>query len=144
MSHHQNQEKDQALSVSQEYPLAGIQILLVEDEFDIAHLLLFILADAGADVAWAMQSTEALAFLSDFRPHVLLSNIRLPDHNGDWLIQQVRRREAGQTRHLPAIAITSYTREFTPEKMLDAGFERFLSKVYDVEELVSTILELVN
>ena len=126
-----------------EYPLAGVQVLLVEDEFDVADLLLFILNQAGAEVIWVMQSNDAVACLHHFHPDILVSNIRLPDRDGDWLIQQIRQTELERITHLPAIAITSYTREVAANKVLEAGFDRFLPKHFDSEEIISSILALV-
>ncbi len=128
---------------SQAQPLMGLRILLVEDEFDIANLLLFILADAGAEVVWVAQSSDALACLPDIHPDILLSNIKLPDEDGDWLIQAIREAESETFHHLPAIAISSYTREVAEHQMLEAGFERFLPKIFDSDQLIATILELV-
>lgn len=124
-------------------PLAGIQVLLVEDEFDIANLLLFILSEAGAEAVWVMQSNDALACLHHFHPDILLSNVRLPDRDGDWLIQEIRQAELERIAHLPAIAITSYTREVSADKVLEAGFNRFMPKHFDPEEIISTILDLI-
>lgn len=123
--------------------LAGVRVLLVEDEVDVAHLLIFMLSEAGAQIAWVMQSVEALAQLNQSHPDVLICNIKLPDHNGDWLIQKIRQAELGTKYRLPALAVSSYTREFAEEKMLKAGFDSFLPKNFDEEELISTILELV-
>jgi CheY-like chemotaxis protein len=131
------------MQARQEQPLAGVRVLLVEDEFDVANLLLFILAEAGAEVVWMMRATEAFACLRHLHPHVLLSNVRLPDRDGDWLIQEIRQAESEAIEHLPAIAITSYTRDVAAERMLEAGFDRFLTKDFDVEQLISTILDMV-
>lgn len=127
----------------QTQPLAGVTVLLVEDERDIADLLLFILNEAGAEVIWVMQANEALVWLDCSRPDILLSNIRLPDYDGDWLIQAIRQAESGKMPPLPAIAITSYTREFSADTVLEAGFDRFLPKHIDAEAIISTILDLV-
>jgi CheY-like chemotaxis protein len=131
------------MQAQQGQPLSGVRVLLVEDEFDIANLLLFILVEAGAEVVWMMQAIEAFACLHHLHPHVLLSNVRLPDRNGDWLIQEIRQAESETIEHLPAIAITSFTRDVAAEGMLEAGFDRFLTKDFDVERLISTILDLV-
>ncbi|HEY9826757.1 MAG TPA: response regulator [Stenomitos sp.] len=131
------------LPAENEQPLAGVQVLLVEDELDVADLLLFILDDAGAESVWVMHSNEALACLSHFHPDILLSNVRLPDHDGDWLIQKIRQSEINREAHLPAIALTSYTREVVVDKVLTAGFDRFIHKHFDPTEIISTILDLL-
>lgn len=117
--------------------------MLVEDEFDIADLLLFILNEAGAEAIWVMQSRDALASLPQVHPDILLSNVRLPDRDGDWLIQEIRQGEVERRQRLPAIALTSYTREVAADRMIEAGFDRFLPKRFDREELISTILDLI-
>ncbi|MBD2081790.1 response regulator [Leptolyngbya sp. FACHB-17] len=123
--------------------LAGVKVLLVEDECDVADLLLFILSEAGAEAIWVTQANDALAQLHRSRPDILLSNIRLPDRNGNWLIQEIRQAEFGRMARLPAIAVTSYTREFNANKVLESGFDRFLPKHIDPEEIISAILDLV-
>lgn len=127
----------------QNQPLAGVQILLVEDEFDMANLLLFILEDAGAEVVLSMWASAALAQLARFQPDVLICDIKLPDYNGDRLIQEIRQAELNTTQHLPAIAITSYTRRVAAEAMLNCGFDRFMVKHFGPDEIISTILALV-
>jgi DNA-binding response OmpR family regulator len=62
--------------------LTDVQILLIEDEFDVANLLLFILVEAGVEVVLGMRSADAITSLRHFHPDVLLCNIKLPDHNG--------------------------------------------------------------
>ncbi|MBW4528536.1 MAG: response regulator [Phormidium tanganyikae FI6-MK23] len=123
--------------------LAGVKVLLVEDECDMADLLLFILSEAGAEAIWVMQANDALAQLHRSRPDILLSDIRLPDCNGDWLIQEIRQAEFGRMPRLPAIAVTSYTRGLNANTVLKAGFDRFLPKHIDSEEIISAILDLV-
>ncbi|WP_254625622.1 response regulator [Nostoc sp. TCL240-02] len=102
--------------------LAGIKIFLVEDEPDIAELLLFILEKEGAEVITFMDAEEALSMIELFNPDILLSNVLLPNHDGNWLIEQVRIHSNSLVRQLPAIAITSYTREVSSSKAIDAGW----------------------
>jgi CheY-like chemotaxis protein len=131
-------------SLKPEQPLRGIEILLVEDEFDIAYLLVFILGEAGAKVVLATYATEALRLLETHDPDILLCNLRLPDRHGSWLIKQIRAREVAQGKHLPAIAVTSYTREVSKADVLKAGFHRFLDKPIDADYLVAEVLRLVE
>lgn len=124
-------------------PLKGVKILLVEDELDVAYLLMFIFNDAGADVYWTVQASDALAYLKYFHPSILVCDIKLPDYDGDVLMQEIRQSETQTSNHLPALAITSYTREFAEERILASGFDCFLPKHFDIEQLVSTVLNLV-
>lgn len=108
--------------------LLGIRILLVEDEPDIAALLMFILEAAGAEVTTLKYAEIALKQLESRCPDVLLCDVKLPFADGCWLIRQIRTHEYAALRELPAIAITSYPRDVSEYEALKAGFDRFLVK----------------
>ncbi|MBV8884814.1 MAG: response regulator [Chroococcidiopsidaceae cyanobacterium CP_BM_RX_35] len=124
--------------------LNHLQVLVVEDEPDIATLLTFVLEAAGAEVIEASLASEALAILARQQPDILLCNLRLPDADGCLLLKKVRRRAALQGREIPAIAITSYTREVNSTLMRQAGFQHYLPKPLDPEELVAAIVSLTG
>ncbi|MDZ8184960.1 MAG: response regulator [Nostoc sp. ChiSLP02] len=124
--------------------LFGISILLVEDEPEIADLLIFILEQAGAQVIALTNAEEALALVERLNPALLLCNMRLPNRDGNWLIEQIRVHSSSSIRQLPAIAITSYTREVSSNKALNAGFDRFMIKLESPEEIVNEIIRLLS
>lgn len=122
--------------------LAGIQVLLVEDEQEIAALFTFVLREAGADIIPAFEASQALAMLKYEQPDVLVSNLKLPDQDGVWLIRHIRSHWSSE--QLPAIAVTSYLREFAEETALSNGFQKFLPKPIDPDELISSIVQLIK
>lgn len=124
--------------------LVGTLILLVEDEPDMADLLIFILEAAGAKVMALTDAETALALVESLHPDILMCNVKLPHHDGNWLIEKIRVHSCPSIRELPAIAITSYTREVSSQKALNAGFNRFLVKLSSPEEIVSDIVHLVS
>lgn len=93
--------------------LSGIRVLLVEDEPDIADLLIFVLETAGAEVLSFEYAKLALESCESLYPDILLCNIRLPIEDGYWLIQQIRIHSCMALRQLPAIALTSYRTDLT-------------------------------
>ncbi|WP_242063570.1 response regulator [Nostoc sp. FACHB-892] len=139
-----NQTRNRESKLNSRQGLAGIRILLVEDEPDIADLLIFILETAGAEVMAFTNAETAFAILESFHPDILVSNVKLPDYNGDWLIEKIRGHSSPYFRQLPAIAITSYTREFSESKALNAGFDRFLVKLENLESIEGVIVELLS
>ena len=124
--------------------LIGTTILLVEDEPDIADLLIFILETAGAEVMTLSNAETALDLVESLHPDILLCNMKLPARDGNWLIEQIRVHSCPSIRELPAIAITSYTREVSSYKALNAGFDRFLVKLESPEEIVDEIVHLLS
>jgi CheY-like chemotaxis protein len=124
--------------------LSGVHVLLVEDEPDIAELLSFVLRDAGADVIEVPSASEALHHLTHYSPSIIVCNIRLPDMNGGELLKTIRFKQADISQQIPAIAVTSYSREYSWTEAIKAGFDRFLLKPIEPDQLVSEILSLVR
>ena len=123
--------------------LEHLQVLLVEDEPDIADLFIFMLEAGGATVVLAVSAQEGLDSLTAFQPDLLLCNLRLPDHDGIWLLHQLRAQGVTE-QQLPAIAVTSYTREVYGHEALAAGFQTFLAKPLDPDALVKAVLYLTD
>ena len=70
--------------------LAGIRVLVVEDEPDTRDFLKRLLAGHGAEVFSAASVTEALTLFRTEAPEMLISDIGLPDMDGYDLVQQIR------------------------------------------------------
>jgi len=108
--------------------LLGVRVLLVEDEPDIQALLLLILETAGAEVVALGYAEIALRQLESRCPDILLCNVRLQIEDGYWLMRQIRTHTCVMLRDLPAIALTSYTRDVSEVEAFNAGFDLFLVK----------------
>ena len=70
-------------------PLAGLRILVVDDESDSRDLVTFVVQQAGAEVVSASGATEALKIFQTIHPNVLLSDIGMPEMNGYTLIREI-------------------------------------------------------
>jgi CheY-like chemotaxis protein len=125
-------------------PLRGFQLLVVDDDPDALDLLSLLLTDAGASVRTAASAAEALALLRWIRPDVLLSDLAMPDEDGYSLIRSLRTIERQSGRRIPAVALTAYVRVQDRARAVDAGFDVFVEKPVDPEELVSVIGGLVE
>jgi PAS domain S-box-containing protein len=124
-----------------EASLAGVRILLVDDEPDMLELISFVLKESGAEVQCAASLAEALAHLIPFKPDILLSDISMPGGNGYELVQQMRSLPEGI---IPAIAMTAYASATYEERSLQAGFDHHFTKPVEAEDLIAAILNLVN
>jgi CheY-like chemotaxis protein len=127
---------------SQTNSLKGLKILLAEDKSEEAEILTLLLEGAEAQVTRVAYAYQVLEAIRQFRPDVFICDVRLPDMNGDLLIELVRSQI--EQPHLPAIAMTTYVRDVSKTRMLQAGFDYFLPKNYDLEELVEAILEVLG
>jgi CheY-like chemotaxis protein len=121
--------------------LAGVQLLVVDDDLDTLDFYQTTLAAAGAVVIAANSVAEALSRLTQFTPDLLLSDIGMPNANGYMLIRQVQEHEAWSK--IPAIALTAYASDTDREQALAAGFQAHLSKPVDADVLIRTIVQLL-
>src|SRR6266550_7044049 len=87
--------------------LAGVHVLVVEDTDDSREMLRVALEYCGALVTTAASATEAKRILENLRPHVLVSDIAMPD-DGLELIREVKAIAEKKGIHIPAIAVTAY------------------------------------
>ena len=105
----------EAPAPSDAYPLSrrfleNVRVLVVDDEDDARELLGAVLVSTGAQVETARTAAEGLAMFERFRPHLLVSDIGMPDEDGYSFIQRVRARAPEQGGLVPALAVTAYAR----------------------------------
>jgi CheY-like chemotaxis protein len=120
--------------------LAGLSVLVVEDDEDARDLLVTVLLKQGAKVEQAGSMAEALDRLASAVPDVLLSDIGLPLDDGYELIRAVRARGLSGER-LPAIALTAYARREDQRLALQAGFQAHVAKPVEPAELINAVAE---
>ena len=120
--------------------LTGLRILSVDDDPNTREMLQEALERAGAEVASAASAPEALEKLQSLRPHVLVSDIGLPEEDGYDLLRKVRALGAADGGKTPAVALTGYAREQDYKAAMAAGYQEFVAKPVNLEELSSAIL----
>jgi CheY-like chemotaxis protein len=124
--------------------LAGIHVLVVDDDPDARLLMRTVLEYCGALVSPVASAREALRVLERVVPDVILSDISMPEDDGYWLIRQVRALPADRGGAVPAIALTAHGHVHGPERTLSAGFHGHLRKPVDPWELCRTLASLVR
>lgn len=123
--------------------LDGLQVLIVDDEADAREFISAVLESHGIRVTAVASAAAALQALEQFRPDVIISDIRMPDENGYSLIRKIRQLEAEKGWRIPAAALTAYLTE-DREKAIAAGFESHLHKLAQPTELVEMIVRLAS
>jgi signal transduction histidine kinase/CheY-like chemotaxis protein len=124
--------------------LEGLRILVVDDDPDSLEMLLSLLRAQHAIVTGAASAVEALEFVEKERPHVVVSDIAMPDRDGYWLMEQLRRLATEGGPNVPGIALTAFANQTMRERALATGFVAHLSKPFDPDQLVSTLRSAVN
>jgi CheY-like chemotaxis protein len=123
--------------------LHGIRVLVVEDEKDTRDLLGFLLESHGATAIPVDNVTDALAIFTKNHPDIVVTDIGMPDYNGYALIAAVR-HEKSQLRRTPVIALTAYSTPADRDTALISGFDEYLAKPFEPEELIRTIRRLYD
>ncbi|WP_196797454.1 response regulator [Gloeocapsa sp. PCC 7428] len=123
--------------------LYNLRILVVDDNADDRDLLALLFEQEGAEVILAASANEAFNWCQRIKIDVLVSDICMPEEDGYTLIQRVRLLPQSQGQ-IPAIALSSSLSETYREQAFRAGFQRYLFKPIDVEELIATITQLLN
>jgi signal transduction histidine kinase/CheY-like chemotaxis protein len=124
--------------------LEGIVVLVVDDEPDARDLLEFMLQRSGMDVRLASSAAEALAILKELEPHVVVSDIGMPDGDGYSLIRDIRTHPIEERRRIPAIALTAFARAEDRTRALVEGFNAHMAKPVEPLELIAAIVRLTG
>jgi signal transduction histidine kinase/CheY-like chemotaxis protein len=124
--------------------LAGVKVLVVDDEVDARVLVKRVLERYGAVVRTAGSAEEALLAIELERPDVLVSDIGMPGQNGYELIRQVRSLGRQRGGSIPALALTAYARSEDRMKAVRAGFQMHMAKPVEAAELLTMVSSLAG
>ena len=122
--------------------LAGLRILIVDDEADARELVSTMLASCGALVRAAASTSEALALIEEWKPRVLIADIGMQGEDGYALIRKVRGLLPEKGGQIPAVALTAYARIEDRARALSSGFQVHLAKPVDRNQLAITVSKL--
>lgn len=124
------------------FRLHDVRILVVEDEPDTRELVATCLEQLGATVLQCSDAEEALRQFGDFQPHLLVSDLSLPQQSGLDLVRRIRLTPAGA--RIPAVALTANASLDDAASALDAGFDVHLTKPVSGDDLVEAVLSVVD
>jgi len=122
------------ITSKQESQLTGIEILVVEDNPDFNQYLCRRLSEKGYQVSTAMDGLQALSYLSQNLPELIISDVMMPHLNGFELLQQVKKEV--RTAHIPIILLTAKVNQNDKMEGLEFGADAYLTKPFHVEELL--------
>jgi signal transduction histidine kinase/DNA-binding response OmpR family regulator len=124
--------------------LAGLRVMIIDDEPDMRELLSLSLTQCGAEVKACGSADEALKTLAQWWPNVLVCDIAMPGKDGYELIRAVRSLETGRGKRTPAVALTAYAKVEDRMRALAAGFQMHVPKPIEPTELAAVIANLAQ
>ena len=123
--------------------LAGLRIMIVDDELETRELLTTLLTRHGGEVIACASAREALEKIQQWNPSVLVSDIGMPGEDGYALMRKVRAIPALQTP-VRAIALTAYAQPEDRMRALAAGFHMHVPKPVELAELLMVVATLAG
>jgi PAS domain S-box-containing protein len=124
--------------------LAGIRVLLVDDDVDARVLVSKVLESRGAQVETAASAREGFDLIRKAPPDVLLADIGMPGEDGYAFIQRIRTLGPEQGGDVPAAALTAYASDQDQARALASGFQRHVAKPTDPSDLAWIVAELAR
>jgi PAS domain S-box-containing protein len=124
--------------------LAGLRVLLVEDDTDTREMLTVALELHGASVRSAPRADAGFEVLRQWQADVLVSDVGMPDEDGYSFMRKVRSQGPDNVRQIPAIALTGYAGDYEDERARAAGYHMYLTKPTLPELLVESIAKLAK
>jgi CheY-like chemotaxis protein len=119
--------------------LSALTLLVVDDNDDAVDMLASFLHACGAYVLQTRTASDALAYV-DTAPKLdgIVTDLAMPVMTGIDLLKKVRAHP--QRSQLPVIALTGHYEDYANAE----GFEAFLKKPVDFDQLCTAILTLVR
>ncbi len=114
--------------------IMSTQILVVEDEREIADLLVLYLERAGFDVARATTVQDAIRIHAQLKPDLMLLDIGLPGGDGIDVLTTIRRRF-----ETPVIMVTALDDDVTKLSSLRIGADDYVQKPFNPAEVVERV-----
>ena len=119
-------------------------MLAVDDQRDARELIQRVLEDCGARVLTAGSVDEAIAEIERHRPHVVVSDIGMPDADGFDLMRRLRALGPERGGDIPTIALTAFARAEDRTKVFRAGFRMHVSKPVEAAELCAAVANVAG
>ncbi len=116
-----------------------VHALVVDDEpmnLTVADMLL---KRFGVDIATALSGKEAVELCKENDYDIIFMDFMMPQMDGVEAMKQIKNNRHDKGAFLPVIALTANTSSSSKEKLLSAGFEGFLGKPLDTDELLQIL-----
>ncbi|WP_437279838.1 ATP-binding protein [Sorangium sp. So ce375] len=110
----------------------GSRVLVVEDNPDMRSYLADILS-AGHEIVVATNGREALESIAAKRPHVIVSDVMMPEMDGFELVRRLKGDP--KVRDIPVLLLTARASGAEAVGGLDVGADEYMSKPFDPMEL---------
>lgn len=114
--------------------MRNIKVLVADDDKNICELLRLYLEKEGYNVRLAYDGEEALKYVADFRPDLLLLDVMMPKADGWQVLKELR-----HDSRTPVIMITAKGQTYDKVLGLELGADDYITKPFDMQELLARV-----
>ncbi len=118
------------------------KIMIVEDEQDVADVLIQRLSSAGHSTLSAPDAAMALAMIHQQKPDLVLLDLMLPAGGGLHVLRMMKL--STHTKQIPVVVLTGSGETAYKAIAEELGVNAYFYKPYDFEELSGTIRDLIE
>ena len=120
-----------------------VKVVLVEDDFNLQNMYRFKLELEGFSVKTGNNGQEGLHIIEEFRPDLVLLDLRMPVMSGDEMLARLREHEwAGTIR---VIVLTNISKNEAPQALRFLNVDRYIVKAHSTPaQIVEVIYEVLN
>lgn len=118
------------------------KILVVEDDEDIANLILYHLDQAGLSARHVESGREVLPALKDFRPGLVILDLMLPDIDGLEICKKLKQNQ--ELSSMPVLMVTARGAETDRIEGLEAGADDYIVKPFSPRELILRVKAVLS
>jgi PAS domain S-box-containing protein len=127
-------------------PLAGVRVLVVDDDADWRELMAVSLSAHGGEVLVAGTTRQALTMLDATRaqlPDIIVADLAMPGDDGYALMDVLRASDPPMST-IPAIAVSAYSGADHVKRALEAGFRMHRAKPIPPDDVTAAVLEALR
>lgn len=117
------------------------EILVIEDERDSMEMLCSLLNFHGFETTGVSTAEEALHFLQEHSPSLIIVDLALPGMDGWGFLHSLQSDDA--LNQIPRIAVTAYHSMMVAQQAIQAGFNAYFAKPIDATTFVEEVREMI-
>ncbi len=117
-------------------------ILIADDEPSVLSVLRLFFGRSGFQVTTAHDGLEAIEMAQQELPDAIILDIQMPRMSGIDVARQLRKDS--RFISIPIVAITAHMRDFLPEDVMFAGFDKLITKPFELASMLKLIQHLID
>jgi DNA-binding response OmpR family regulator len=113
------------------------KIMLVDDEGDLIKYIASVLQEEGFDVSTRLSAEEALGNIAADKPDLVISDVRMQQMDGFTMVEKIKTMK--DWKNLPVIFLTALDDRLGQQQAAKMGAAAYISKPFDLDELVGLV-----